>query len=124
MFQNGKRLWSLFAGVVSTQGDFWKEQRRFSHTVMRDMGMGKSIIEEKIVEELSFFIDKLKELSVSAFNPRYATQMTVANVIGNVVWGKRRDYKDPGFIRYMEIMNNSFEILGNSDALTVFPFLR
>ena len=86
--------------------------------------MGKSIIEEKIVEELSFFIDRLKELSDSAFSPRYAIQMTVANVIGNVVWGKRRDYKDPGFIRYMEIMNNSFEIVGNSDALTVFPFLR
>ena len=86
--------------------------------------MGKSILEEKIVEELSFFTNRLKELSITPLDPRYTIQMTVANVIGNVVWGKRSEYNDPGFINYMEIMNNSFENLTDSNALVVFPFLR
>ena len=62
-----------------------REQRRFSHAALKDMGMGKSILEEKIVEELSFFIDRLKKLSVSHFDPKLPIQMTVANVIENVI---------------------------------------
>ena len=69
-------------GIVSVQGDFWKEQRRFSQTVLKDLGIGKSVIEQKIVEELSFFTERLKELSASPFDPRDTLQVTVANVIG------------------------------------------
>ncbi len=50
--------------------------------------------------------------------------MTVANVISNVVWGKRSDYDDPRFMKYMSIMNDNFEALAASGALVAFPFLK
>ena len=122
---NGKPYVPLYciAGLASTQGEFWKEQRRFSHAALKDMGMGKSILEEKIVEELSFFIDRLKELSVSHFDPKLPIQMTVANVIENVIWGKRREYDDPDFVEYMDMFNLTSEVAGNG-LLVAFPFLR
>ena len=86
--------------------------------------MGKSIIEEKIVEELSFFTEKLREMSTSPFDPRNVIQMTVANVIGNVIWGKRKDYSDVEFNWFLNMLRSNFTIVGNMGALTVFPFPR
>ena len=111
-------------GIVSVQGDFWKEQRRFSQTVLKDLGIGKSVIEQKIVEELSFFTERLKELSTSPFDRRDTLQVAVANVIGNVIWGKRKDYTDMEFNQFMNMLRTSFMIVGNMGALTVLPFLR
>ena len=86
--------------------------------------MGNSLIEEKIVEELSFFTEKLREMSASAFDPRNIIQMTVANVIGNVIWGKRRDYSDREFNQFLHMLRTNFTVVGNMGALTAFPFLR
>ena len=86
--------------------------------------MGKSIIEEKIVEELSFFTERLKELSVSPFDPKVSVMMTVANVIGNVVWGKRRNYSDSDFVKFMDIISLEFDLAGDSGLLAMFPLLK
>ena len=86
--------------------------------------MGKFIIEEKIVEELSFFTERLKELSVSPFDPKMTTQMTVANVIENVLWGERRDYNEPEFVKYMDIISLSVDLASSSGLVAAFPFLR
>ena len=92
--------------------------------MLKDLGIGKSVIEQKMVEELSFFTERLKELLVSPFDPRDTLQMTVANVIGNVIWGKRKDYTDMEFNQFMNMMRTNFTIVGNMGALTVLPFLR
>ncbi len=64
------KFFFLLTGIVSTQGDLWKDSRRFAHTVLRDFGMGKSIIEERIHEELVHFIKRLHFLSARPFDPR------------------------------------------------------
>ena len=92
--------------------------------MLKDLGIGKSVIEQKIVEELSFFTERLKELSTSPFDPRDTLQVAVANVIGNVIWGKRKDYTDMEFNQFMNMLRTSFMIVGNMGALTVLPFLR
>ena len=92
--------------------------------MLKDLGIGKSVIEQKIVEELSFFTERLKELSTSPFDPRDTLQMTVANVIGNVIWGKRKDYADIELNQFMDMMRTNFSIVGSMGALSVLPFLR
>ena len=39
-------------GVLCADGDLWKEQRRFTHMVLRDLGMGRGALEPKILEEV------------------------------------------------------------------------
>ncbi len=102
----------------------WKEQRKFAHSVLRDFGLGKSMLEDKIQEELTFFLDELANNSRAPFDPHDLVQMAVSNIIYAMVFGARYDYESPKFKRYMEMMNENFEILGNSGALTVFPFLK
>ncbi len=63
------------AGMISTTGEFWREQRRFSHTVLRDLGMGRSVLEHKIAEELSFFTARLREQAHAPFDPKNTIQV-------------------------------------------------
>lgn len=89
----------------------WKEQRKFTHRVLRDFGMGKSITEEKIVEELSYFLPKLKEMASSgAFDPHQILQISVSNIICSIVFGKRFDYDDSEYINLMHMMNQNFKV--------------
>ena len=39
-------------GLLSSEGELWREQRRFTHTVLKDFGMGRGILEPKIHEEI------------------------------------------------------------------------
>ncbi|XP_031669594.1 cytochrome P450 2K1-like [Oncorhynchus kisutch] len=48
-------------GILFTNGDSWKEMRRFALTNLRDFGMGKKGSEEKILEEIPYLIEVLEK---------------------------------------------------------------
>ena len=43
-------------GIAGTHGPFWREQRKFIHSVFREFGVGRPVFEEKIQEEISYFL--------------------------------------------------------------------
>ena len=113
-----------YSGVVASQGEFWREQRRHSMHILRDFGFGRSILEDRILEEISFFIKELHKNTCEPFYPQPTIQRSVSNVIASVSFGRRMDYDDPRFKQYMYIMNYVFKRVGNSGIITIFPFLR
>uniref|UniRef100_A0A8D2L6X5 Cytochrome P450 2G1 n=1 Tax=Varanus komodoensis TaxID=61221 RepID=A0A8D2L6X5_VARKO len=81
-------------GVALANGERWRQLRRFSLSALRNFGMGKCSIEERIQEECLF---------ACAGGLR-----TVSNVISSVVFGSRFDYADKTFLSLLHMINESF----------------
>ncbi|XP_077192798.1 cytochrome P450 2G1-like [Paroedura picta] len=95
-------------GVVFANGDRWKQLRRFSLTILRNFGMGKKTIEQRIQEEAQFLLEEFRKTNEKPFDPTFFLSRAVSNVICSIVFGNRFDYEDKEFQALMEMMNNSF----------------
>ncbi|CAM4614462.1 unnamed protein product, partial [Lepidochelys kempii] len=89
----------LFEGYGASfrDGERAKQLRRFSITTLRNFGVGKRGIEERILEETRFLLEALRGMKGLPFDPTYFLSRTVSNVISSVVFGDRFDYEDKEF---------------------------
>uniref|UniRef100_A0A8C5T4G4 Cytochrome P450 n=1 Tax=Malurus cyaneus samueli TaxID=2593467 RepID=A0A8C5T4G4_9PASS len=94
-------------GVVFSDGERWRQLRRFSLTVLRDFGMGKRSIESRIQEEAQELLQEFQK--TQAFDPTFLLSCAVSNIICSIVFGSRFDYQDPEFLERMQLINNSFQ---------------
>ncbi|XP_033014438.1 cytochrome P450 2G1-like isoform X2 [Lacerta agilis] len=112
-------------GVVSTNGERWRQLRRFSLTTLRNFGMGKRSIEERIQEEAQFLVEALRKTEGHPFDPTFHLSHAVSNVICSVVFGQRFEYEDKQFVFLLEMINKSFRLMfsASSQMKNFFPRL-
>ncbi|XP_034281342.1 cytochrome P450 2J2-like [Pantherophis guttatus] len=80
-------------GILTLRyGEIWKEQRRFSLMLLRNFGMGKKSMEEKILEEASYLIQVFMENISMPFDPYEFVNTAVINIISTILFGKRFEY--------------------------------
>ncbi|NWW73161.1 CP2C8 protein, partial [Climacteris rufus] len=100
-------------GIVFSNNDPWLQVRRFSLTTLRNFGMGKRSIEERIQEESDYLLEEINKTKGAPFDPTFMLSCSVSNVICSVVFGRRYDYKDKKFLALMSNMNNIFEMINS-----------
>uniref|UniRef100_F6WLL2 Uncharacterized XB5952314 n=1 Tax=Xenopus tropicalis TaxID=8364 RepID=F6WLL2_XENTR len=100
-------------GVIFSHGENWKVMRRFTLSTLRDFGMGKKSIEDKINEECDSLVEKLRSYGGKAFENSVTINAAVANIIVSLLLGRRFDYEDPTFLRLMSLMNANFRLMGS-----------
>ncbi|NWX34182.1 CP2K1 protein, partial [Notiomystis cincta] len=112
-------------GVVFAHGENWKVMRRFTLTTLRDFGMGKKAIEDRIVEEYGHLADTIASQGGKPFDVSKTINVAVANIIVSILLGKRFDYKDSRFVRLLHLINESMRLAGKPLVMmyNLFPYL-
>ncbi|XP_032537401.1 cytochrome P450 2K6-like [Chiroxiphia lanceolata] len=112
-------------GVVFAHGENWKVMRRFTLTTLRDFGMGKRAIEDRIVEEYGYLGDTIASQQGKPFDASKIINAAVANIIVSILLGKRFDYKDSRFVRLLNLTNESVRLAGKPlvTMYNIFPYL-
>ncbi|NWI36082.1 CP2C8 protein, partial [Picathartes gymnocephalus] len=100
-------------GIVFSNNEPWLQVRRFSLITLRNFGMGKRSIEERIQEESDYLLEEINKTNGIPFDPTFMLSCSVSNVICSIVFGKRYDYKDKKFLALMNNMNNIFEMMNS-----------
>ncbi|XP_025068854.1 cytochrome P450 2G1-like [Alligator sinensis] len=75
---------------------------------LRNFGMGKKSIEERIQEESQYLVEEMGKTKGSPFDPTLAVTHSIANIICSIVFGNRFDYKGQKFLNLIGSINNLF----------------
>ncbi|XP_053123272.1 cytochrome P450 2A13-like isoform X2 [Hemicordylus capensis] len=101
-------------GVAFSNGERAKQLRRFSIMTLRNFGMGRRSIEERILEEGHFLLEAIRSTKGAPFDPTYFLSRSVSNVISSITFGSRFDYEDKEFLSLLSMMLGSFRFTATS----------
>ncbi|KAK4873494.1 hypothetical protein RN001_015523 [Aquatica leii] len=113
-----------FFGKLRQIGDLWTEQKKFIVRHLRNVGLGKSIMEEKIKEELHDVVHAIDSNS-SNVNVGKLLQPAVINLIWSLIAGHRINKDDPKFLKLINLIDkrgDAFDMGGGT--LSNYPWLR
>ncbi|XP_068817334.1 cytochrome P450 2C9-like isoform X2 [Capricornis sumatraensis] len=100
-------------GILFSNGKTWKEMRRFSLMTLRNFGMGKRSIEDRVQEEAHCLVEELRKTNGLPCDPTFILGCAPCNVICSIIFQNRFDYKDPIFLDLMEKLNEILKILSS-----------
>ncbi|XP_060928585.1 uncharacterized protein LOC133003016 [Limanda limanda] len=112
-------------GLGISNGERWRQLRRFTLSTLRDFGMGRKGMEEWIQEESQHLRGRIDSFKAGPFNPTFLLSLTVSNVICCMVFGERFCYEDKQFLNLLTIMSEMLKF-GSSplgQMYNLFPWL-
>ena len=120
IFNNGR----VGEGIILASGEPWKTGRRTVLQAMRDFGMGKEKMIDKIDEEIHHLIADMDSACGKTIELKEMLTAAVSNIIALHVFGKRFEKDDPFFVKMVGFMKEFAELPQMYNVpYMCFPFL-
>ncbi|GBN54627.1 hypothetical protein AVEN_224553-1, partial [Araneus ventricosus] len=102
----------------------WKEQKRFSLRVLRDLGFGKSKLDDMVKEEINEVLEHFEESEGRSMFVRPLLAPSMSNNIASLIYGRRMNYDDPDRILLDRVISEFSANAGQAAWQFFFPWAR
>uniref|UniRef100_A0A672Z1L3 Uncharacterized protein n=1 Tax=Sphaeramia orbicularis TaxID=375764 RepID=A0A672Z1L3_9TELE len=98
------------SGLLFTNGNTWREQRRFALFTLRNFGLGKKSLEPVILDEFTHCAQEITGYKGKPFYPHLIINNAVSNIICSLVFGHRFEYDDEKFKGMIEMCEKGIQL--------------
>jgi len=114
----------FFIGITMTDGPLWQEQRNFAERQLRQLGFGKMVMENLMMNELSTLLTNLGEHKEDiTLNDKLSS--SVLNVLWTITGGKQFSKDEDRLSELLSLLkerSRAFDMAGG--ILNQIPWLR
>lgn len=112
------------AGIGTTNGPVWYNNRKFALQHLKELGMGKTYLGEAIKEEARHLVGDFRKQVNRPVDLPWSINVAVLNVIWQMIAGIRYDINDAKIIRLHKLLNEALACFdGPVVYLDLFPSL-
>ncbi|KAF8375524.1 hypothetical protein PRIPAC_81953 [Pristionchus pacificus] len=107
-------------GIISSDGPEWQEQRRFAIATLREFGMGKNLMEEKVRLSAQNMVDFIKKQDLQNTDLRLPIQIFVANIINEFLFGFQYSYDDSDkLMKFVQELQTAITDISESKVMPI-----
>lgn len=107
-------------GLGLLNGPQWRDNRRYSMHVLRDLGYGKKHMEQHVVEEAQYLVSKISELKGGPVKLEQFLHPSASNIMAALLFGARYPYEDPRRTMLDNYMARIVRVL-STGSVVAFP---
>uniref|UniRef100_A0A914VFF7 Cytochrome P450 n=1 Tax=Plectus sambesii TaxID=2011161 RepID=A0A914VFF7_9BILA len=116
-------------GIIFSENEFWRDQRRYALHTLRNFGMGRNLMEEKVMSSVATMYGQVDDLAQQdKADMNWPLQLCVGNIINELLFGYHFPVNDCAKFVYMkEGLENVFFRMRNRITVRLIqahPWLR
>ncbi|CAL8357354.1 unnamed protein product [Lota lota] len=112
--------------IMANHGPSWRDHRRFALMTLRNFGLGKQLMEDRILSEVEHVAAELKNSNGKPMNPQLLFHNASCDIICSIMYGARYEYDNHFFRAMIKMMADCSKIANGPWGMIydTIPLLR
>uniref|UniRef100_A0A4X2KM17 Cytochrome P450 family 2 subfamily J member 2 n=1 Tax=Vombatus ursinus TaxID=29139 RepID=A0A4X2KM17_VOMUR len=106
-----KEVLYYYLGLLMSNGQEWRHQRRFALMTLKNFGLGKKILEDRIWKEARHLTEAIREEKGHPFDSHFQINNAVSNIICSITFGHRFEYHDSQFQDLLKSLDDELTLI-------------
>jgi len=107
-------------GIALSSGKIWAEQRKFTAKALKELGYGKSRIEDLIKEEVTHFLASIQDMETEKLDFGKLFNIPTVNALWTITTGERIEYSNNTIHTMTENLHTVFSNMTSNNTALIY----